>query len=91
MVREANLPAWTGYAPERRAGSDRRARHLRLEDEPPDGQAEARARLILSLAADRLRELRDDGVTFGYIARMYEVPADMLTQLHAELVPTLRR
>ncbi|HET6231769.1 MAG TPA: hypothetical protein VFE05_16965 [Longimicrobiaceae bacterium] len=90
MIREASLPAWTGEIHERRTGTERRSRHLRLDDEQRDPHAEARAKLILALAADRLRELRDDGVTFGYIARMYEVPTDMLQKLHTELVPTLQ-
>jgi hypothetical protein len=39
----------------------------------PDPAVEARSRLISRLAADRLRDLRDDGVSTGYIARMYGV------------------
>jgi hypothetical protein len=48
---------------------------------------EARTRLLAKLAADRLRELRDDGVTLGYIARMYDVAPDSLERLYGELVP----
>jgi hypothetical protein len=51
-----------------------------------DAEQEARARLIVRLAADRLRELRDDGVTFGYIARMYDAPADAMKHLYDDLV-----
>jgi len=44
--------------------------------------------LIRRLAADRLRDLRDDGVTLGYVARMYGVEAALLERLQSELVPT---
>jgi hypothetical protein len=46
----------------------------------------ARDQLILRLAGDRLRELRDDGVTFGYIARIYGVETEEITRLHDELI-----
>jgi hypothetical protein len=51
-----------------------------------DPSHEARANLIVRLAADHLRELRDDGVTFGYIARMYDVPAETMQHLYDDLV-----
>jgi hypothetical protein len=54
--------------------------------ETADPEQEARAHLVLRLAADRLRELRDDGVTFGYIARMYDVPPETITRLYDDLV-----
>jgi hypothetical protein len=41
--------------------------------------------LVRRLAADRLRELRHDGVTPGYVARMYEVDVELLEQAIAEL------
>jgi hypothetical protein len=44
-------------------------------------------RLIRSLAADHLRELRDDGVTIDYVARMYGVSAERMEILYAELLP----
>ncbi|MBB4636133.1 hypothetical protein [Longimicrobium terrae] len=44
----------------------------------PDPQAVEQARLLRRLATDRLRELRDDGVTPGYIARMYGVELGMM-------------
>jgi hypothetical protein len=44
--------------------------------------------LIRRLAADRLRDLRDDGVTAGYVARMYGVDPALLERLQSELVPT---
>src|SRR5688500_16726160 len=40
---------------------------------PVDPEDTERARLLRRLAADRLRDLRDDGVTVGYMARMYGV------------------
>ena len=44
----------------------------------PDPAIEARSRLIAQLAADRLRDLRDDGVSMAYIARMYGVDASTI-------------
>lgn len=51
---------------------------------------DAREKLILHLAADRMRELRDDGVTLAYVARMYGVHPDELEALYAELIPRRR-
>ena len=45
-------------------------RPVPFEAGPADG---VRARLLRRLAGDRLRDLRDDGVTVGYMARMYGV------------------
>ena len=45
-------------------------RPLPLDADPADAE---RARLLRRLASDRLRDLRDDGVTVGYMARMYGV------------------
>jgi hypothetical protein len=44
-----------------------------------------RARLLRRLAADRLRDLRDDGVTIGYMARMYDVEKAMMEEMIAAL------
>jgi hypothetical protein len=55
------------------------------EIEPDPAEA-----LIRRLAADHLRELRDDGVTLGYVARMYGVEPALVERLHSELVPTRR-
>ncbi|HEX8394279.1 MAG TPA: hypothetical protein VF665_18185 [Longimicrobium sp.] len=44
----------------------------------PDPRAEEQARLIRRLAGDRLRELRDDGVTPSYIARIYGVELSVI-------------
>jgi hypothetical protein len=46
--------------------------------------------LIRRLAADHLRELRDDGVTLGYVARMYGVEPALIERLQGELIPTRR-
>lgn len=60
---------------------------------PVDGPAgdELRELLVRRLAADRLRDLRDDGVTMGYVARMYGVDTEILEQLAAELLPLRTR
>lgn len=52
-------------------------RALPLEQDP---QAAEQARLLRRLATDRLRELRDDGVTPGYIARMYGVELGVMEE-----------
>jgi hypothetical protein len=68
------------------AAPPRAIRALPVTEIEPD-PAEA---LIRRLAADHLRELRDDGVTIGYVARMYGVDAALIERLQAELVPTRR-
>ena len=67
-----------------RDAASRPIRALPVNDIEPD-PAEA---LIRRLAADRLRDLRDDGVTLAYVARMYGVEAALLERLQSELVPT---
>jgi hypothetical protein len=52
--------------------------------EPP-AERELRDDLIMRLAADRLRDLRDDGVTMSYVARMYCVDMETLFQISDEL------
>jgi hypothetical protein len=47
----------------------------------------ARDALVQRLAADRVRELRDDGVTMAYVARIYDVEIELLEQVLAELMP----
>jgi hypothetical protein len=59
-------------------------RALPVHEAEPD-PAEA---LIRRLAADRLRDLRDDGVTTAYVARMYGVEPALMERLQAELVPS---
>ncbi|HEX6751503.1 MAG TPA: hypothetical protein VF092_29695 [Longimicrobium sp.] len=66
------------------AAAPRPIRALPVTEPEPD-PAEA---LIRRLAADRLRDLRDDGVTLAYVARMYGVDAALMERLQAELVPT---
>lgn len=46
--------------------------------------------LIRRLAADHLRELRDDGVTLDYVARMYGVSPERMEILFHELFPSRR-
>jgi hypothetical protein len=52
---------------------------------PVDADDTARARLLRRLAADRLRDLRDDGVTVGYMARMYGVEQGMMEEMVSTL------
>ena len=46
--------------------------------------------IIRRLAADRLRDLADDGVTLSYVARMYDITPDQLERLRDELIPSRR-
>ncbi|HEY0017705.1 MAG TPA: hypothetical protein VGC13_15440 [Longimicrobium sp.] len=46
---------------------------------------DARAALLRRLACDRLRDLRDDGVTVGYMARMYGVEPGMMEEMMSAL------
>jgi hypothetical protein len=46
--------------------------------------------IIRRLAADRLRDLADDGVTLSYMARMYNITPDQLERLRDELIPSRR-
>lgn len=68
------------------AASPRPMRALPAGDAEPDPAGE----LIRRLAADRLRDLADDGVTLGYVARMYDVAPDHLERLRDELIPSRR-
>jgi hypothetical protein len=70
------------------AAADRGIRVLPVE---PPAERERRERLVQRLAADRLRDLRDDGVTTAYMARMYGVEPELIERLQAELVPVPRR
>jgi hypothetical protein len=47
--------------------------------------------VIRRLAADRLRDLRDDGLTLAYAARMYGLDAGEMAALEAELLPWRQR
>ncbi len=52
------------------------------------GELDAGERLVRKLAADHLRELRDDGLTIDYVARMYGVSAERMEILYGELLPS---
>ncbi|HYJ79977.1 MAG TPA: hypothetical protein VEW03_10270 [Longimicrobiaceae bacterium] len=71
------------------AAIQRSIRALPVGDD--DGERGARERLIHCLAADRLRDLRDEGVTLAYVARMYGVDAAELEAVQAELVSARMR
>lgn len=58
---------------------------LRALPVEPAPAREARERLLRQLAADRLRDLRDDGVTLAYVARMYGVEPAFLEEATADL------
>jgi hypothetical protein len=55
------------------------------------GRREARETLLRRLAADRLRDLRDDGVTTAYVARMYGVERELLEEAMDEVLPSAMR
>lgn len=57
-------------------------RSIVLDADPADA---ARAALLRRLACDRLRDLRDDGVTVGYMARMYGVEQGMMEEMMSAL------
>jgi len=50
-----------------------------------------REAVIRRMAADRLRDLRDDGLTLAYAARMYGIGAEEMAALEAELFPWRQR
>ena len=56
----------------------------------PAREPEPEERLIRQLAADHLRELRDDGVTIDYVARMYGVSPERMEILFNDLFPSRR-
>jgi len=51
-------------------------------------EPDAGEQVIRRLAADRLRDLADDGVTLACMARMYDIPADHLERLREKLIPS---
>lgn len=65
-------------ADDRQTASITPLRPLAAEADPA---ADARARLLRRLASDRLRDLRDDGVTVGYMARMYGVEQELMEEM----------
>ena len=64
------------------------ARPIRVLPVEVPPEVEKRARLVRQLAADRLRDLRDEGLTLSRIARVYEVDPEDVEALLAELVPS---
>lgn len=70
------------------AAAPRAVPQLAVED---DAERDARERLIRLLAADHLRELRDDGVTPAYVAKMYGVDGELLEHVCEELLPVRAR
>jgi hypothetical protein len=73
------------YATPTTSPAPRPIRALPVEEvvETPD----ARETVIRRLAADRLRDLRDDGLTLAYAARMYGIDTEEMAALEAELLP----
>ena len=63
---------------ERQTASVTPIRLLAVDADPADAE---RARLLRRLACDRLRDLRDDGVTVGYMARMYGVEQRLIEEM----------
>jgi len=56
-----------------------------------DDAGASRELLLRRLAADRLRDLRDDGLTLAYVAKMYGVEPDEMEAVEAELLPSRTR
>jgi hypothetical protein len=50
-----------------------------------DAEDDARAALLRRMACERLRDLRDDGMTVGYMARMYGVEPGMMEEMMSAL------
>lgn len=65
-------------AEDRQSASITPIRPLPVDPDPADAE---RARLLRRLASDRLRDLRDDGVTVGYMARMYGVEQGLMEEV----------
>jgi hypothetical protein len=65
-------------AEDRQTASVTPIRPLPIAADPADA---ARAALLRRLASDRLRDLRDDGVTVGYMARMYGVEQGLMEEM----------
>jgi hypothetical protein len=65
-------------AEDRRTASVTPIRQFLVEADPADA---VRAGLLRRLASDRLRDLRDDGVTVGYMARMYGVEQGLMEEM----------
>ena len=68
------------------APAPRPIRALPIEVVEPDPAEQ----LIRRLAADRLRDLADDGVTLADMARMYDITPEQMERLRDELLPSRR-
>jgi hypothetical protein len=81
--------AESAYAAPAATPAARPIRALPIEEveEIPD----PRETVIRRRAADRLRDLRDDGLTLAYAARMYGIDAAEMEALEAELLPWRQR
>jgi hypothetical protein len=66
-------------------------RPIRVLPAQDAARREAREALLRRLAADRLRDLRDDGVTTAYVARMYGVERELLEEAMDEVLPSAMR
>jgi hypothetical protein len=75
----------TGAEPLRTLADDRPALITPLRAFPAEPRETERDKLVRRLAADRLRDLRDDGVTLSYIARMYGVETGLMEEMIGEL------
>jgi hypothetical protein len=80
--------AEAAYAAPASTPAPRPIRALPIEEvEVPD----PRELVIRRLAADRLRDLRDDGLTLAYAARMYGIDSAEMEALEADLLPWRQR
>jgi hypothetical protein len=91
MIQSIEAPRGPGSEPGQRAGGQRDAADAaqtrgrgRLSGSPEMDPAE---RLVRRLAADHLRDLRDDGMTLDYVARIYGVSPERMEILYGELLP----
>lgn len=69
-------------AQDRQAASVTPIRPFPIDAGPADAE---RATLLRRLASDRLRDLRDDGVTVAYMARMYGVEQGLMEEMISAL------
>jgi hypothetical protein len=69
-------------AQDRQTASVTPIRPFPIDTDPVDA---VRAGLLRRLAGDRLRDLRDDGVTVGYMARMYGVEQGLMEEMISAL------
>ncbi len=79
------MPTRNTTVPPRAALGATHASRIPLGTLPVAAPRERTDPLIRRLALDRLRDLRDDGVTAEYVGRMYGVTGDRILQLEDEL------